>query len=650
MKRRSHVGVVGTALMCVGLPALAQLVTDFPTGDVFDLVSGPDGIIWFSFFSTIGALSPRGNIRPHTVPYAEALTVDPHGNVWFVDNVHNAIGRLALDHSAVEFTIPSPAAPNVISSSADGTVWFGDQGGKIGRVDPAGRIQTFPLPENAQPTGITAGPDGAIWFATVRNGVGRITSSGGITMYSANTTDSKIGSGPDGALWFTSGQGLGRITTSGLVTQFPTTLRPACFAKGPDGTLWFTETDSLSGGPGMLGRITTGGIVEFALSSDGIARILTGPVAVGTDGAVYVAEYTPSGYFVGRVDGNLLALNACPPTPDPPLNPGLESHFVDFESFAAGTSLASISVPGMSFRGQGVTGSVQDTGQLPPCATCPIGPPLQTISGKALVWKQQLQCNCGDYGLYIDFPQDVVRFRARYAVRAYRGQHGLTARYQASSSSGFFQFRPDDASEACPFPCSSVSYWAEGVLEYPNDLLAFFPGARGSTLRQYGLELGGFGDTQDLLNTTVLLDDIEITFAAPCRYGIPEITSQPADDITPVASSQVIPLVWTPVSGLSGTGHYVVETSWACDFSTLESTQIVFETSAEVDVPSVTEQALLYVRVYPEDSCGTISNLRGLGSSRIFKVSTSAAAAGPRSSVQPIGSSRPSPSPVNPRP
>ncbi|HJT55098.1 MAG TPA: hypothetical protein VJ761_01280 [Ktedonobacteraceae bacterium] len=177
---------------------------------------------------------------------------------------------LALPHAGSISEFPIPTAHSVprgfaIAAGPDGNLWFTEQNGhKIGRITPNGKLSEFALPTTCQfacqPTSITAGPDGSLWFTT-DNGylgqIGRITPSGSITMFPPPNGDAfGIAAGPDGSLWFTEplGNKIGRITPSGSIREFPIPTpnsAPYGITAGPDGNLWFAE-----GQGNNIGRIS----------------------------------------------------------------------------------------------------------------------------------------------------------------------------------------------------------------------------------------------------------------------------------------------------------------------------------------------------------------------------------------------------------
>jgi len=184
-------------------------------------------------------------------PYA--ITAGPDGNLWFVEQTGNMVGRITTAGVITQFAIPTAnSAPFGITLGPDGNLWFTESVGKIGRITTAGTITEFTIPANyySFPSGITSGPDGNLWFTEQINIIGRITPDGTITQFPVpypGGDPQAITSGPDGNLWFTMGNGyIGRITTAGAVTEFPGI---CCYghgiASGPDGNLWFTRSGGL---------------------------------------------------------------------------------------------------------------------------------------------------------------------------------------------------------------------------------------------------------------------------------------------------------------------------------------------------------------------------------------------------------------------
>ncbi len=92
----------------------------------------------------------------------------PDGNLWFSEEVANAIARLTPRGKVTAFPLHTPqSSAQGMAVGADGDIWFTElMHDAIGRMTPQGAIATFPLPRaNIQPTDITTAGDGSVWFA-----------------------------------------------------------------------------------------------------------------------------------------------------------------------------------------------------------------------------------------------------------------------------------------------------------------------------------------------------------------------------------------------------------------------------------------------------------------------------------------------------
>jgi streptogramin lyase len=201
---RSHLTALLTAIVaCVGLLSLSSLpalaaagtVTEFNVpGGVFGITAGPDGNLWFTSAGAIGRVTPSGTITLFPVPGSAPgdITAGPDGNLWFLDNGTGngmgKIGRITPGGSFTEFPLPGTCgkyhtcAPWSITSGPDGNLWFTEEiGNAIGHISTSGSF--IPggsgLPTaSSRPEGITSGPDGNLWFTEEGGGkIGRITTS-----------------------------------------------------------------------------------------------------------------------------------------------------------------------------------------------------------------------------------------------------------------------------------------------------------------------------------------------------------------------------------------------------------------------------------------------------------------------------------------
>jgi virginiamycin B lyase len=147
----------------------------------------------------------------------------PDGNVWFAAPGTNSIARIiprrptpdlqAAIPIDLEVLIPTAnSTPGAITVGPDGNLWFVEQAGNnIGRITPTGSITEFAIPTaGANPQGIIAGPDGNLWF-TEQTQIARITPQGVITEFGSGS-GKKITVGPDGNLWATGYGAVLRIT------------------------------------------------------------------------------------------------------------------------------------------------------------------------------------------------------------------------------------------------------------------------------------------------------------------------------------------------------------------------------------------------------------------------------------------------------
>ncbi len=261
-------------------------------------------------------LSTTEFLTPTFGPLALAITAGPDGALWFTEWYALNIGRISTDGVITEYPIPSGGAHSLTSITAgpDGALWYTDSGA-IGRVTTDGAITVYPLPVATNlANSITAGPDGALWF-TEHNNIGRITTDGVITEYPLVPSLLKdiiaaipdgIVTGPDGALWFTiepsTGPGvIGRITTAGVISEYaiPTsTSIPAGIVVGADGALWFVEYLA-----NKIGRITTAGVItEYSIPAPhSIPSSLSDGITRGPDGALWFT--TDDGFGRITMDG-----------------------------------------------------------------------------------------------------------------------------------------------------------------------------------------------------------------------------------------------------------------------------------------------------------------------------------------------------------
>jgi streptogramin lyase len=260
-----------------------------------------------ALFIAPAAAGPPGVVTEFSAGITSApliITSAADGNLWFTEPSANQVARITPSGVVTEFSagISPGSSPRGITRGPDGNVWFTEFGGsRIAKISPSGAVTEYSLPTASNPLGITTGPDGNLWFtesAAAANRIGMITTGGTITEFAAIPTvgalPAAITAGPDGALWFTElgASKIGRITTSGAMTEFSISSPAQGITTGPDGNLWFTA------GGATVGTMTpTGTVTTYT------AGITAGSnpfgIAVGCDGNLWFAEF--AGDRVARI-------------------------------------------------------------------------------------------------------------------------------------------------------------------------------------------------------------------------------------------------------------------------------------------------------------------------------------------------------------
>ncbi|MCP2340296.1 Vgb family protein [Actinomadura rupiterrae] len=277
------------------VPRNGQKGTGYP--DAMAVAS--DGAPWFTDSS--GTVARVGRLDPATgkvstyeppadaLPNAQITGIAPgaDGAMWAATGSAGALLKITATGSAgVITTFATGLAPYSVAVGADQAVYFTDQGGQIGRLDPAtGAVTTFAPPSAAggYPAlgEITAGKDGKLWFTeSGSNKIGSLDpASGQISEYdvpTANARPAGLTVRPDGTVWFTesSASNLGMLDpASGQITEYPlpaTLSAPFRLVSGADGKLWYTA-------PGR-GRI---GFVDPADPPSGFPHQATPPNGPG---------------------------------------------------------------------------------------------------------------------------------------------------------------------------------------------------------------------------------------------------------------------------------------------------------------------------------------------------------------------------------
>lgn len=189
------------------------------------------------------------------------ITTAPDGNMWFVEEDANKVGRVTPTGQIEEFNLPATTTGSIDGSVMDldvapnGTVWVTyDYGRKAVSIDPAsGNGQVYGL--GAYPYGgaVRVAPDGAVWVTMNydESGIIRIV-PGQPYSWTANAPECEdvLGEAADGTMWCQGG-GLDTVVkvgpdaNSGTTYPLPSDATyPNALTAGPVGSIWFTRSSS----------------------------------------------------------------------------------------------------------------------------------------------------------------------------------------------------------------------------------------------------------------------------------------------------------------------------------------------------------------------------------------------------------------------
>ncbi|HEX5761843.1 MAG TPA: hypothetical protein VFY04_01855 [Solirubrobacterales bacterium] len=279
------------------------------------LALGPDGNVWLTSTRWVSRLTASGEITTFPMPEEQAgqhftqaagpIVTGSDGNLWLsgyraVSAGGEArsvatIARMTPTGEVTQFELPGPGSfPTRLALGPDGNVWFTEtQEDKVGRITPAGAIQTFQLPPGARPVEIVLGADGNLWVTEDKNdpaALGRIEPSGQYTEFllEQGIYAGALATGPDGRLWFGSGPGaIARMTPGGRVSriELPHATNVIDIVAGSDGSVWYTAAPEPPCAPGDS-ACGEGGSYQSGL----VGRIEPAPLTLEIDGARLAAK------------------------------------------------------------------------------------------------------------------------------------------------------------------------------------------------------------------------------------------------------------------------------------------------------------------------------------------------------------------------
>jgi streptogramin lyase len=325
-----------------------------------DVVSGPDGAVWFGFATRrdggVGRVAPDGSGRrlwrspfgnkswadvafdgtgdlwrvgdhglerlqraaaPVIAPpmrrlFARSgdfrggygLAAAPDGAMWMP--VKTGIMRIAPDGSHRLFTGgPTPKAHQVMPT-ARGGAWFAYAGRGLAQLSPDGSVRrhTRGFGRRSKIFALAPGAGKDIWFLDLAdNTVGRWRPGAGVRRFDLGRGRDLLTlvRGPDRRTWVTDQAGaIFAISDRGRVSRYTRGLggAPTAITHGPDGNLWFTMFER-----SRIGRITPSGRIRLWRVPDSPAAIVAGRdggLWFSTAGRAYEEEVAG----LGRIDLN----------------------------------------------------------------------------------------------------------------------------------------------------------------------------------------------------------------------------------------------------------------------------------------------------------------------------------------------------------
>jgi len=209
----------------------------FSTGTVEEMVSGPDGNLWWTvdLGGPTAARVRRASVPPSGGPITfdpgissvEDLVVGPDGNLWYLGV--GKVGRMTTAGAATSFDMPAGvSAGRALVSGPQSSLWWLDLNQeRVVKTNPTtGAHQTFTptLLLNESLSSMSAGPGGVLWITTSNDRVLRMTGSGTFTPFSspALTELGRPFSGPGNDLWIPSTSGGAPVFRRFEVTDVPT--------------------------------------------------------------------------------------------------------------------------------------------------------------------------------------------------------------------------------------------------------------------------------------------------------------------------------------------------------------------------------------------------------------------------------------------
>jgi len=236
---------------------------------------------------------------PTSAAALRRITTAPNGDMWFVEQDANKVGRITPAGAITEFTLPPTTTGGGwvydLDVDAAGNVWVvWDQGRKVSRFHPNAPTQGVAWDLGA-PYGeeIRVGPD-ATWVTMSydEDGILRIADNSANWHDNAPECDGALGRGRDGAMWCQEFDKLIRVNpdgSGGVSRPLPAdAIYPYSVATGPNHRIWFGRdsggTMFTSPGRGDIGWVTHADAVRTTKLG---SRVAPRSLVAGRDGNVW---------------------------------------------------------------------------------------------------------------------------------------------------------------------------------------------------------------------------------------------------------------------------------------------------------------------------------------------------------------------------
>ena len=277
----------GGAALAAPVGALKQFKVPTANGSPEHITQASDGSFWFTESSItnqnasphkVGRITPTGQITEFTVCdfcFPTDIVQGSDGLMYFTKN-DATLGRITTSGQVLS-DIPAVFSPNGNGMAAHGNeIWVTDFNNDVLwrydiPTDTFTRFETDAPGENTDPLDVTVAPDGTVWFVEGDGRIGRLDPSmaddpatpqhENITQIDVDGFPREISVASDGVIWFTEQfppSAVGRInpTTNAVVALTPTDGQPLGIAPAADGSMWVTRFNA-----GDIIRISPNGVV-----------------------------------------------------------------------------------------------------------------------------------------------------------------------------------------------------------------------------------------------------------------------------------------------------------------------------------------------------------------------------------------------------